>query len=212
MKKTCRNVMTVLLATLITMLPLPVLASEHPPDGYTFNIPGNGESYVLDKNGNLVPAGEKSQTAQTPATSSALAASEAPATAQPNALDSSEYAAEVLRLVNLEREKAGLPALKTDPVLTQMAEKRAEEMVISYSHIRPNGERARTIFDEYDTDLIFGGENGALNATPAEVMEAWMNSEGHRANILRENVEYLGVGFVQKPNSARYYWVQLFAR
>jgi len=208
MKRSICSVLALVLSFAL-LLTLPVSAAgSYPPDGFTFTVPDDEGHYVVDGDGNLTPYGNKPKTPKAPASDSVQTQPAAPV----GEIDTSEFAAEVLRMVNAEREKEGLSALSTDTILTQMAQQRAGELVESYSHVRPNGERSKSICDEYETSLIFAGENAALNATPAEVMEAWMNSQGHRNNILRENAEYLGIGFVQKPNSTRFYWVQLFAR
>lgn len=119
---------------------------------------------------------------------------------------------EVLRLTNAEREKAGLSTLKSDPTLTEMAMLRARELEESYSHTRPSGESCKTVFGEYDTELRFYGENAAKGQkTPETVVAAWMDSPGHRENLLREQAGYLGVGVWQDENGILH-WVQLFAK
>lgn len=121
-----------------------------------------------------------------------------------------EFAAEVLRLVNIEREKNGLSALKYDETLQKAAQARAEETVTYYSHTRPDGSDCFTILDEYNYQTWACAENIAAGyKTPAEVVEGWMNSSGHRANILG-NYKYLGVGVAYGGDYGTY-WSQLFA-
>lgn len=68
------------------------------------------------------------------------------------------------------------------------------------------------MFGEYDTELRFYGENAAKGQkTPDKVVAAWMDSPGHRENLLREKAEYLGVGVWQDENGILH-WVQLFAK
>ena len=131
---------------------------------------------------------------------------------EPERLDLAAYAQEVLALTNARREAAGLNPLSADPALTEMAMLRARELEESYSHTRPSGENCKTVFREFETDLRFWGENAAKgNRTPEAVVEAWMDSPGHRENLLREDAEYLGVGVWQDEDGILY-WVQLFAK
>lgn len=131
---------------------------------------------------------------------------------EPEWVDLDAYAQEVLALTNTQREAAGLNSLSADPVLTEMAMLRAKELEESYSHTRPSGENCKTVFREFETDLRFWGENAAKgNRTPEAVVEAWMGSQGHRENLLREDAEYLGVGVWQDEDGILY-WVQLFAK
>ena len=113
------------------------------------------------------------------------------------------YRQEVIRLVNVEREKVGLSALYADEQAMEYAQTRAQELLTSYSHTRPNG--LEKPFDEI----------GAMNEniargqySPAEVVEDWMNSPGHRGNILNKDVFAIGVGCYYTGTS--YYWTQEF--
>ena len=131
---------------------------------------------------------------------------------EPERVDLDACAQEVLTLANVRREAAGLNPLSADPVLTEMAMLRAKELEESYSHTRPSGENCKTVFGEFETDLRFWGENAAKgNRTPEAAVEAWMDSPGHRENLLREDAEYLGVG-VWQDEGGILYWVQLFAK
>lgn len=128
------------------------------------------------------------------------------------AIDPAALGEEVLLLTNKEREKGGLPALQGDATVTEMAMCRAEEIGQVRSHTRPNGEPCSTIFHEFDTELRYYGENIAGGQkTPEDVVKAWMDSAGHRENLLREGAEYMGVGIWQ-DNSGAIYWVQVFAK
>ena len=127
------------------------------------------------------------------------------------AADTSGYAAEVLRLVNAERKKAGLAEVAAgSPSLYSAARKRAEEIAVKFDHKRPDGSTCFTVLDDYNVSYVAGGENIAAGyATPAAVMEGWMASPGHKANILG-NYESLGVGVYVKDG--RLYWSQMFIR
>lgn len=127
--------------------------------------------------------------------------------------DTEKMAREVLALVNNERAKYGLNPLKWDDTLAAFAELHCEDMIERnfMSHVNPDGE------DPFDRLKYFGinywtaGENiAAGQKTPAEAMDAWMNSETHRENILNPNFRSLGV-HVRRGGSYGIYWVQEFA-
>lgn len=121
----------------------------------------------------------------------------------------SSYANQALQLVNKERAKAGLSALTTNSTLQAAADKRAQETVQSFSHTRPNGTSFSTVLKEFGISYRAAGENIAYGQkTPQEVVTAWMNSSGHRANILNANFGKIGIGVYQKNGVT--YWSQLF--
>ncbi len=118
---------------------------------------------------------------------------------------------EVIRLTNEERQKVGVGLLTQDADLTAAANKRAEEIVESFSHTRPDGTSCFTVLDDYNVRYWSAGENIAYGyGTPASVMNSWMNSEGHRENILDSYFSHIGVGCYEK--NGRKYWVQIFAK
>lgn len=120
------------------------------------------------------------------------------------------YASQIFNLVNIEREKAGLPALQLDTNITAAANVRAKEIKQSFSHTRPNGSSFSTALGEQGVTFTGSGENIAWGQkSPEQVMNAWMNSAGHRANILNQNFRNIGIGYYQDANG-RNYWVQLF--
>ena len=92
----------------------------------------------------------------------------------------------------------------------QAAEVRAGELPKKFSHTRPNGS---SCFTAVRSSYGYIGENiAAGQRSPEEVVESWMNSEGHRKNILNKNFRNLGVGYVNVENSEYgHYWVQLFS-
>lgn len=111
----------------------------------------------------------------------------------------------VLRLVNAEREKVGLPALTTTDTLQQAANIRAKEMNQLISHDRPDGSSCFTVLDEVGISYATAGENIASGVNTAEaVVQAWMQSDGHRANILSEDFTQIGIG------NDGVHWVQIF--
>ena len=126
------------------------------------------------------------------------------------AADTEGFAAEILQLVNAEREKAGLAALGSLEPLSAAAQKRAEEIADKFSHTRPGGRDCFTVMDDYGVAATSRGENiAAGQVTPAEAMDSWMNSSGHRKNILGD-FHRMGVGVYVKNGTV--YWAQLFIR
>ena len=122
------------------------------------------------------------------------------------AISIAQYESEVLRLVNIERAKQGLSALSQGNAASmQAADIRADEIKTSFSHTRPNNTTCFTALDEAGVKYHAAGENIAYGyQTPAAVVDGWMNSPGHRANILNETYTHLAVGY------DNYHWVQLF--
>lgn len=123
-----------------------------------------------------------------------------------------DFAEEVVNLVNEERAKEGLPALSIDSDAESAAQIRAMELESSFSHTRPDGRKFSTALVEAGIDYRSAGENIAWGQrSPQEVVEDWMNSSGHRANILNSNYTSIGVGCYRSA-SGGYYWTQLFFR
>lgn len=120
-----------------------------------------------------------------------------------------DFASQVAALVNAERAKYGLSALTVDTKVQQAALVRAKETAQSFSHTRPNGSSFSTALTEAGVSYRTAGENIAYGqTTPQQVMNAWMNSSGHRANILNANYTTIGVGYTVINGTA--YWAQLF--
>ena len=125
-------------------------------------------------------------------------------------IDLVAFANEVFRLTNTERVNAGLEPLSMMSSLTQTAVVRANEIIQSFSHTRPDGRDCFTAFSENNVTYIRAGENIAMGQrTPSEVVRAWMDSAGHRENIMNDEFGHLGVG-VALDNSGRLYWSQNF--
>lgn len=136
---------------------------------------------------------------------------EIPDTPESPEISESAFAMRVIELVNEERAKAGLPALKYDATIGKAALVRAKETEVSFSHTRPNGSSFATALKEQGVSYRSAGENIAWGQrTPEQVMEGWMNSPGHRANILNKNFTKIGVGYYQNARGVAY-WTQLFA-
>lgn len=119
------------------------------------------------------------------------------------------YVTEVVRLVNAERAKAGLSALRMDTTVNAAAQVRAQEIVQSFSHTRPNGTKCFTALAQAGVSYRGAGENIAYGqSSAAAVVNAWMNSEGHRANILNASFTTIGVGHTVVGGT--HYWSQFF--
>ena len=112
-----------------------------------------------------------------------------------------------LKLINAERAKAGVAAVKLDTDLVYVAAIRAEEIEEKYSHTRPDGSSCFTILDEYGVDYTSKvAENIAWGyPTVQAVMTGWMNSSGHKTNILNPKYTKVGIGI----NGLN--WTQMFS-
>ncbi len=120
-----------------------------------------------------------------------------------------EYIDEVLKLTNEERKKEGLPALTKRTDIEKLAGIRAKELSVEFSHTRPNGEAFYSIINENGITYTALAENISSGPeTPESVVNAWMNSEGHKKNILNSRYKGLGVGCY--IDGEDYYWVQIF--
>ena len=119
------------------------------------------------------------------------------------------YEAEVVRLVNIERSKYGLAPLSIDEGAVKVAHLRAKEIVQSFSHTRPNGNSCFTAAQEAGVSYRYAGENIAYGyPTPEQVVNGWMNSEGHRKNILSASFSKIGIGCYESRGVL--YWSQFF--
>ena len=118
---------------------------------------------------------------------------------------------EVIKLVNAERAKAGLPALKYDWELARVAKHKSQDMKDKgyFSHTSPTYGSPFTMMKNYGINYKSAGENIAKGqSTAQQVVNAWMNSSGHRANILSKDYTHIGVGYVKSGH----YWTQMFMK
>jgi uncharacterized YkwD family protein len=121
----------------------------------------------------------------------------------------SAYEQKVVELTNQERSKYGLAALKADTTLSKVAREKSLDMSKNgyFSHTSPTYGSPFDMMKQFGISYQYAGENIAMGQrTPEEVVQAWMNSEGHRKNILNGNFNYIGVGYVESGN----YWTQMF--
>ncbi|MFE7903163.1 CAP domain-containing protein [Streptomyces sp. NPDC057424] len=128
----------------------------------------------------------------------------------PDGLAGTEAA--VIGLTNRERARAGLPPLSADPLLTTAAQAHSADMVARafYAHTAPDGSQPWDRAAAAGSTRRSVGENIACGQrSPADVVEGWMNSPGHRANILKPGFTHIGIGFAG-GGRAGMYWTQLF--
>ncbi len=128
------------------------------------------------------------------------------------------YIQQVLNLTNVERTNAGLQPLRLNEKLNQSAQAHSQDMAIAdyFSHTGANGSNAgdRAASAGYYYSSL--GENIAAGyITPQEVVQGWMNSPGHRANIMNAGYQELGIGYYYLANDTgsvnyNYYWTQEF--
>lgn len=119
----------------------------------------------------------------------------------------SDFATQVVKLVNAERAKAGLSALASDALLDKVAVAKVKDMSNNnyFDHQSPTYGSPFDMMKQFGVTYSYAGENIAKGQkTPQEVVTAWMNSAGHRANILSKNFTHIGVGFYNG------YWAQEF--
>lgn len=119
----------------------------------------------------------------------------------------SDFATQVVKLVNAERAKAGLNALTSDALLDKVAVAKVKDMSNNnyFDHQSPTYGSPFDMMKQFGVTYSYAGENIAKGQkTPQEVVTAWMNSAGHRANILSKNFTHIGVGFYNG------YWAQEF--
>lgn len=127
----------------------------------------------------------------------------------PKSEGASAYVSAVISLVNEEREKAGLSPLTESERLNEYAQLRSSELVDNFAHNRPDGSGPLDHVMGMD-GIHRAGENIAMcYDSPEAVMDGWMNSTGHRENILKPEFTMIGVGCYEY--NGRLYWTQIFA-
>ena len=128
--------------------------------------------------------------------------------------DSSSLVKEVIRLVNVERTKVGLPSLTESSELNNVADIKSKDFVSNnyFAHNSPTYGTPFEMLRSFGVSFTAAGENIASGQkTAADVMNSWMNSSGHRANILNTSYNKIGVG-VAKDSSGNTYWTQMFIK
>lgn len=180
----------------------------------TVDLTGDVDSKPAESKPEAAPAAEPApakpaepapaKPVEAPAAKPAAPAAKAPEAVQAN---SSAFVKEVVSLVNEERGKAGLAPLAALDSLNKVAAAKATDMRANnyFSHTSPTYGSPFEMMSAFGVTYSYAGENIAMGQrTPEEVMKAWMNSPGHKANILSKNFNYIGVGFDNN------YWAQEF--
>lgn len=169
------------------------------------NQANNGSQQPTDQHpGSVV---DKPESKPAPAPAEPKPAQPAPSTGNGTATEKSDFANQVVDLVNKERAKAGLNPLTSDEKLTKVAMIKAQDMYDNnyFDHQSPTLGSPFDLMRAQDVQYRTAGENIAKGQrTPEEVMNAWMNSQGHRQNILNSNYTAIGVAYYNGV------WVQEF--
>lgn len=166
------------------------------------------------------PVPAEPTTPSKPAEPAQPAVPENPAPSQPvtptqpeqNVGQASQYEIRVVELVNQERSKAGLSPLQMDASLSNVARLKSQDMRDNkyFSHTSPTYGSPFDMMKKFGISYRYAGENiAAGQRTPEEVVQAWMNSPGHKANILNDKYTNIGVGYAS-GGSYGAYWTQMF--
>jgi uncharacterized YkwD family protein len=129
-----------------------------------------------------------------------------------NRKESQSVEQQVLSLVNEERAKSGLPSLKMDTAISNVAILKSEDMRDNnyFNHTSPSYGSPFDMMKSFGISYEYAGENIAAGQPSADaVMKSWMNSPGHKANILNKNYTHIGIGHVTGGKYA-HYWTQQF--
>jgi uncharacterized YkwD family protein len=159
------------------------------------------------------PAPQQQQQAA-PAPAPQQEQTKAPAQETPKAEAGAELTADeqqMLNLVNQEREKQGLPALKADPELTKVARVKAKDMIDNnyFDHNSPTYGSPFDMMKKFGVEYKTAGENLAGNSSVEGAHTSLMNSQGHRENILKSDYTNVGIGVVDGGQYGKMF-VQMF--
>lgn len=121
---------------------------------------------------------------------------------------------QVIDLVNQQRAQNGLPSLKSNWEVCRVARYKSQDMIDKhyFAHQSPTYGSPFNMMENFGIRFSAGGENIAYGQrTPQEVMNSWMNSPGHRSNILSPTYNQMGCG-VAKASNGTFYWTQMFIK
>jgi uncharacterized YkwD family protein len=147
----------------------------------------------------------------TPAPQTPQTEQQQPKAPNPAAEGINNAAAKVIELTNAERRKNGLPDYQADTQLSNVAKVKSDDMQQNnyFSHTSPTHGSPFDMIRDHGVAYKSAGENIAQGQrTPEQVVQSWMNSEGHRKNILSADFTHIGVGY----NENGHYWTQMFIR
>lgn len=179
-----------------------------PGQSYVYTVKGYNKTFKTtgsyNKNGVTVQVPKKPSATVTPKPTQKPKPTETP-------LNTEKFIKEVIRLTNIERQKAGENSVQENAALDKGAAVRAKECaLIKYSHTRPDGTNANTAYHEAGAGNI-RGENIAVGfRTPKEFVNGVVNSSGHYVTMADSDATHIGVGCYKKDGVI--YWVQIFAK
>lgn len=171
---------------------------------------GVGDWYVVQVEGDYIGAVSKKYVkAIYPSSSSNTNNNQTSQNTQVSTMNSDEQ--EVFNLINKQRTNNGLQALKVDSEVQRVARIKAEDMVANnyFSHNSPTYGSPFDMLKSFKVSYKTAGENIAANSSNTGAVNAWMNSSGHKANILNDNYNYTGIGVVSSSKYGKIY-VQMF--
>ena len=174
---------------------------------------GVGEWYIVQVEGDYVGAVSKQYVKpiypNTSSNTTSKGSTGSGQTSQTTSMTSDEK--EVFNLINQQRTKNGLAALKIDNEVQRVAKIKAQDMVNNnyFSHTSPTYGSPFDMLKSFKVSYKSAGENIAGNSSNSGAVNAWMNSSGHKANILNSSYNYTGIGVVSSPKYGKVY-VQMF--
>ncbi|MYL20447.1 hypothetical protein GLW04_11140 [Halobacillus litoralis] len=122
---------------------------------------------------------------------------------------SGDFQKKVIELTNEARKKNGLKPLKNSAEVEEVAQVKSEDMAENdyFSHTSPTYGSPFDMLEDFDVDYSTAAENiAAGQQSPKSVVDGWLNSSGHRKNIMNNSITHIGVGYAKDGN----YWVQMF--
>lgn len=172
---------------------------------------GVGDWYIVQVEGDYVGAVSKKyiKPIYPSSTSSNNTSTTTTTTTQTGAMNADEK--EVFDLINKQRVNNGLTELKSDAEVQRVARIKAEDMVQNnyFSHTSPTYGSPFDMLSKFKISYKSAGENIAANSSNSGAVTAWMNSSGHKANILNSSYNYTGIGVVSSAKYGKIY-VQMF--
>lgn len=170
---------------------------------------GVGDWYIVQVEGDYVGAVSKKYIKPIYPNSTSNSGTQNNTTTTSSQMNSDEL--EVFNLINKQRTDNGLTALKNDNEVQRIARIKAQDMVNNnyFSHQSPTYGSPFDMLKSFGVSYKSAGENIAANSSNSGAVTAWMNSSGHRANILNNSYNYTGIGVVSSPKYGKMY-VQMF--
>ncbi len=173
---------------------------------------GVGDWYIIQTEGDYIGAVSKKYVkAIYPGSSSSSSGSGGSSNSGTSTSTMSSNEKEVFELINKQRTANGLSALKVDSEVQRVAKIKAQDMVNNnyFSHNSPTYGTPFQMLQSFKVSYKTAGENIAGNSSNTGAVNAWMNSSGHKANILNNSFNYTGIGVVSSPKYGKIY-VQMF--